>query len=116
MKLLVFVLNKVELLDELLKKFVDSGIRGATIFDSTGMARALTSGGYDNIPIFGSLRLILNEGHPFNKTIFVVLEESQLDTCVNCIKEVVGDLSKPDAGILFTLPIDFIDGIGKYST
>ncbi|HOJ09137.1 MAG TPA: hypothetical protein PK733_00900 [Clostridiales bacterium] len=113
MQLLVLVLNKVELLDELLKSFVSAGIKGATILDSMGMARALTSGGNEDIPIFGSLRLILNEGHPYNKTLFVVLKDDEVNICVRCIREVVGDLNKPDVGILFTVPVNFIEGLTK---
>ena len=41
MRLLVLILNKVELLDELLTAFTDCGIQGATILTSTGMAREL---------------------------------------------------------------------------
>ena len=74
MQLLILVLNKSEVLDELLRTFVKEGINGATIIDSTGMARALTSGGNEDLPIFGSLRFIINEGNPHNKTIFIVLE------------------------------------------
>jgi nitrogen regulatory protein P-II 1 len=113
MQLLVLVLNKDELLDELLKEFVDSGIKGATIIDSMGMARALTSNNIGDVPIFGSLKLILNEGRPYNKTIFVALKDEQVDTCIECVKKVVGGLDKPDAGILFTLPINHIEGFSK---
>ena len=41
MKLLVFVLDKVENLEPVLNKFEHIGIRGATILESKGMARAL---------------------------------------------------------------------------
>ena len=113
MQLLVLVLNKVELLDELLKSFLEAGIKGATIIDSVGMARALTSGGNENIPIFGSLKFIMNEGSPSNKTIFVVLEDNELKTCVECIRKVIGDINKPDVGILFTVPVNYFEGIGN---
>ena len=43
MKLLVFVLDKVENLEPVLNKFEHIGIRGATILESKGMARALES-------------------------------------------------------------------------
>ena|SRR5690554_3689126 len=114
MRLLVFVLNDEELLDDLLESFVHRGIKGATILDSMGMARALTSSNSsNNIPIFGSLKLMLNEGRTSNKTIFVALREEQLETCIQSIKQVVGSLDKPDSGILFTLPIDYIEGFSK---
>lgn len=109
MKLLVLVLNKINKLEDLLKEFIRIGITGATIIDSTGMARVLHDD-LDNIPLFGSIRMLINEKYPFNKTILVVLEEEQLKPTVECIKKTVGDFSKPDVGILFALPIDYVEG------
>ena len=111
MKLLVFVLNNIDLLDDLLENFIKTGIKGATIIESTGMARVLTSNGHADIPIFGSLKLILSAMQPFNKTIFVALKNEEVDKCIKCIKEVVGNLDTPNSGILFTLPIDYIEGL-----
>jgi len=113
MQLLIFVLNNEEFLEDLLEKFLEAGIKGATILESTGMARELASSGNHHIPIFGSLKLMLNEGRPHNRTIFVALEDNQVETCIRCIKDVVGDLSKPDAGIVLTVPISRIEGINK---
>ncbi|HHV98348.1 MAG TPA: hypothetical protein GXX36_02040 [Clostridiaceae bacterium] len=111
MQLLIYVLNNEELLDDLLESFLEAGIKGATILESTGMARELASNGNHQIPIFGSLKLMLNEVRPHNRTIFVALEDEQVDTCIGCIKDVVGDLNKPDAGIVLTVPITRIEGI-----
>lgn len=110
MKLLVFILNDEELLEDLLHSFLKSGIKGATILDSTGMAGALTASGKDDIPIFGSLRVLLNQGNPSNKTIFIALDDEEVETCKGCIRDVVGSLEEPNTGILFTLPIDYLEG------
>lgn len=109
-KLLVFILNNDDKLDDLLQSFITYGIKGATVIDSMGMARVLTSHSHDDIPIIGSLKLMINGGYPYNKTIFVALSDEQVITCIKAIKEVVGSLNAPDTGILFTLPIDYIDG------
>lgn len=111
MKLLVLVLNNVDLLDDLLQNFINYEIKGATIIDSMGMARVLNLHNNKDVPIFGSLKLMLNGGHPFNKTIFIVLKDEEVDTCIRCIREIVGSLDTPDSGILFTLPIDYIEGL-----
>jgi len=116
MQLLIFVLNNEELLDELLENFLEAGIKGATILESTGMARELAFSGNHHVPIFGSLKLMINEGRPHNRTIFVALEDNQVDTCIRCIKDVVGDLNKPDAGIVLTVPISRIEGIKNNNT
>lgn len=110
MKLMVFILNKVEALEPLLTSFADHGIGGATILNSTGMARALHA--YDD-SIFGSLRAILDPEREANKTIMTVLKDEQVDEALAAIKETVGDLSKPDTGIVFTVPVDFIKGMHK---
>ena len=41
MQLVVLVLNKTECLEELLEKFVEINVKGATIIESSGMAKAL---------------------------------------------------------------------------
>ena len=52
MKLLVFVLNKEELLEDVLTAYVEAGIPGATILDSEGMGRFLT---YE-VPLFADFK------------------------------------------------------------
>ncbi|WP_373897909.1 hypothetical protein ACER0A_010255 [Haloimpatiens sp. FM7315] len=110
MQVLIMVLNKTNYLEDIVKELNHCKIRGATIIDSTGMAKILTSCG-EEIPVFGSLKMLLNEKRPFNKTIFTVLKDEQIPIAINAIKKVVGDLSKPDVGILFTLPVNYVEGI-----
>ena len=110
MQVLFLVLNKIDCLEGILENFAREGIKGATVIESTGMARILNDVGND-VPIFGSIRMIMNEKYPFNKTIFVVIEDHQLDTAVSCIKKETGELSKPDVGIIFTIPVGYVEGI-----
>lgn len=112
MQLLVLILNKLDCMEDILKSFVEQGIKGATILDSVGMARVLTRDKNDELPLFGSLRMILNENRPFNKTIFVVLNDKQVPDAISSVKNIL-DLSKPDSGILFTLPISHVEGISQ---
>ncbi len=104
------VLNNVDLLEPILKGFINAGIKGATIIDSTGMARVLNECDTSDIPIFGTIKMFLNENRPYNKTLFVVLDKEQVDTAIGVIKNVAGDLLKPNVGILFTIPVDYIEG------
>ena len=103
--------REVEALEPLLTSFADHGIGGATILNSTGMARALHA--YDDDSIFGSLRAILDPEREANKTIMTVLKDEQVDEALAAIEETVGDLSKPDTGIVFTVPVGFIKGMHK---
>lgn len=110
MKLLVLVLNKVELLDELLEGFAKERISGATILNSLGMAHELYQSGYEDDSFLGSLRALLEPEHEESRTVFAVLKEEEVDKAIRVIEGVVGDLSQPDTGIVFTLPVDFIKG------
>lgn len=112
MQLLVLILNKLDCLDGILKEFVEAGIGGATILDSMGMARALTQGDNDDIPLFGFLKTVLHENRPFNKTVLVVVKDEQVSAAVKIVKKSL-DLSKPDTGIVFTVPIGYVEGIIK---
>lgn len=111
MQMLIFVLNNIDLLEDVLSELNKEGIHGATVIDSTGMGRVLYNSNNENVPLFGSLKMILNNHRPFNKTIFTVLKDNEVKTAINAIKNIVGDLSQPDAGILFSLPVNFVEGI-----
>ncbi len=112
MKLVVFVLNNTDKLDELMVELSEAGIRGATIIESSGMAQVLTHSGEDD-PLIAYLRSIVDPSKDNNKTILFVSEEEEIVTIREVIKKVIGDLSEPQTGILFTIPVDFTDGIKK---
>ena len=111
MKLLIIVLNKTECLEELLEAFGKNEISGATIIDSKGMIQELSDREEFDFSFFGSLRNLLNPAHKENKTIFMVTDESNIDTIYKITDKVTGGLSRPDTGILFTLPIDRLEGL-----
>jgi len=114
MKLLFFVLNKTEKLDAVLTAFALKDICGATVLDSMGMARLLShKHDEDEIPFLGSLRAFLNPEREKSNVIFTVIQDCQLTDAVNAIESVVGDLSRKDTGVVFSVPIDFMKGFGK---
>lgn len=110
MNVLFVVLNEVEYLDEIMETFMEIGVKGATILDSQGMGRALSE---VSTPMFGGLRNYFDKARPYNKTIFTVIEEEELlNKAVESVKEVLGDISKPGVGLLFTLPVANVYGLG----
>ncbi len=110
MQLMVMVLNKVEVLDSLLEKLMEQGICGATILNSTGMVRELAKSNED-FPIFGSLRMLIDPDRKESKTIFMALKDEKVEEAKKIIREVVGDLSKPDSAVIFTLPVLSAEGV-----
>ncbi|HDQ15152.1 MAG TPA: hypothetical protein ENN41_10105, partial [Sediminispirochaeta sp.] len=97
MKLLVFVLNKEELLDDVLAAYVEAGLSGATVLDSEGMGRYLS---YE-VPLFADFKEFMKGNKPYNKTIFsVVRDESLVPKLQELLNEVCGNLDDPGTGIL----------------
>jgi len=108
MKLLIFVLNKEELLDEVLAAYVEAGIPGATIIDSEGMGRFLT---YE-VPLFADFKDFMKGNKPYNKTIFsVIRNEKNIPRLEKLLDSICGGLDEPGTGILFTLPVDYVRGL-----
>ncbi len=111
MKLMVYVLNDVHQLDKFLVALKEEKIKGATIINSTGMGRMLSES--DDMNILGSLKFLFDGPRSESRVILMALEEEQIDVVLNVIDRIAGDLSKPNTGIVFTLPIDFIKGYKK---
>ena len=110
MKLLVFVLNREELLEEVLEAFVESGVPGATILDTEGMGRILTF----DVPLFAGFKEFMKGNKPYNKTIFSVIHKKEIvEKLIMLIERICGSLDDPGTGILFTVPVDYVKGIRK---
>lgn len=108
MKLVVFVLNREELLERVLEAYVEAGIQGATILDSEGMGRFLT---YE-VPLFADFKEFMKGNKPYNKTILsVVRDETVVPRLRSILDEVTGGLEQPGTGIFFTVPVDFAIGL-----
>ncbi|WP_028274481.1 hypothetical protein [Atopococcus tabaci] len=107
--LLVLVLNKTELLDELLIEWSNEDIKAATILDSIGMAKQLAD--VEDTRIISTLRPFLVSDHSENKLIFTILQPEDVNKARQIVRRVVGDLSQPETGILFALPLLFAEGI-----
>lgn len=109
MKLLILVTSQKDKVDELIEALAMKKIAGATMVDSTGMARVITKG--SNSPLLDSLAALLNPSNVGSTTIFMVIKEEQVEVVKSVADQVIGDLSKPDTGILFTLPVDETYGL-----
>lgn len=108
MKLLVFILNRDELLEDVLTAYIEAGISGATILDSEGMGHFLT---YE-IPLFADFRDFMKGNKPYNKTILsVVQDEHRIRVLEHLLDKICGGLDDPGTGILFTVPVDYARGL-----
>lgn len=110
--MLVLVLEKEQYLNELLLELSDVGIKSATVTNSSGMMGHLSSLGEEQI--ISKLRPLFTPAHTENKTIFMVLDKEKVEVARETIRNVLGDLSEPETGILFGIPLLFTEGIREY--
>ena len=111
MQAFFLVLNQTEYLEPLLGKLLENGVRGATVFQSTGMMRVLNQNA-DDAPMFGALRQLFDPARKNSTTLMMVLEDEQANVVRSLIREVTGGLDKPDSGILFAVPVLYAEGLG----
>ena len=111
MQVFVFVLNRTEHLENLLQEFSAHGLTGATVLDSKGMARILHS--EEEMPLFYGLRAIMEPERRSSKTIFMVLKDEQVEEARKIVNSVTGGLDVPDSGIMFSVPVTFVEGLVK---
>lgn len=104
MNALFLILNQTEKLDDILEILYELGA-GATTIDSVGMGKVLLDHNI-NSNIFASLRNVLNEGKPYNKTLISVMKDkSKLDEAVDRISTTLDIDNTPGAGFLFVMPV-----------
>ena len=107
MKLLILVLNKVEKLEEVLEGFIEIGITGATVIDSIGMGHILS----EEVPIFAGLRFMFAGNKPHNKTILSAIRDEKEKPAIELLRKILGDINQPGTGIVFTIPIERVEGL-----
>ena len=109
MKVLFIILNDTDYLEDVLSILVKHNVKGATVLESQGMGSAIVNNNISEIPLFGSLKTLLKDSHPYNKTIFTVIQdEEKLQKVVQAVKYLLKEEKKPDAGFMFTVPVDEI--------
>lgn len=111
MKLMVIILNKTDALEYLLEGLSAAGIGGATIIQSSGLAMTLSK--MDSSFLSASIRSLFSGEEEDNRTILSVIKNNQLDLARRVVYNTVGDLSQPNTGIMFTVPLDFVEGTRK---
>ena len=111
MQLLFLIIKRTELVDDIMKALAQTGVHGGTVIDSIGMAKSIST--MDNLPTIGLLREMLKGEDPSKKgkTILFAVEEDKVEAATNAVLGITGDLSQPNAGVLFAVPITFAHGL-----
>ena len=106
---LLFVTVYVETyMYDILEIFLDFGVDGATIVESSGMSRYIS-----NVPLFAEFIGFMNESKNASKTILAVVPERHIQRIVQRIEEITGDLNKREGAIVLALDLSFVKGSMK---
>jgi nitrogen regulatory protein P-II 1 len=104
--LVIIILNKEEILDDLLSILVELGVTDVTIVESQSMGGVLAH----RIPIFAGLRLQLGGEKIYSRTIFAITDDKGIDKKIDYMLNDCGiDLSK-GVGRIVVIKIESILG------
>ncbi|MCZ7570300.1 MAG: hypothetical protein M5U01_17180 [Ardenticatenaceae bacterium] len=114
LRFILFVLNNPSRLTDLLAAWADAGVNGATVLESTGLARSL---GYlqEDAPLFPSVASLTQAHKTHQRVIFAVVDERvDADDLLARTEAVVGDLESPHTGIFAVMPVIMVKGLRKH--
>ena len=115
MHLVVMVVSCVENCPDVLEAWEKAGVSGVTIIESIGM-RHLQNIIREDLPLMPSLRdLVSNEELAYRTLFSVVPDEDTVDRVVAATEAVVCDLSLPNSGFLFVVPVSRAVGLQQRS-
>jgi nitrogen regulatory protein PII len=115
MYLILFILNDPEKLSKLLDSWEEVGVGGVTIMHSSGLGRVREHAGMrDDLPLIPSLESLINHEEFFSRTLFTVVRgEEQVEKIAAATQKVVGDLSRPNTGLMVAMQVAKAYGLDK---
>ena len=101
--------------DEVIHAWVEAGVNGLTILDSSGLSRAV--GEYalrDDVPLFPSIRRLLRESETHSRMIFsVVPDDFDVDGLIAATEKIIGSLEEEETGILYVVALKRVAGLKR---
>jgi len=96
-----------------IRAWVEAGVRGLTIVDSTGLAHHLgREGPSDDVPLFPSVRKMLAGSERHSRMLLSVIpDDFELDRLIAVTEAVLGPLEDHNTGILFVVPVTRVVGL-----
>lgn len=105
MKMMYVILYLDDLLYHVLEYFIQEGIDGATIVESSGMGQYIS-----DIPLYASFIGFLNQKRNHSKTIMALIPEDREQEILSGIEDITGDLDKKEGAMVITLDVSFYKG------
>ena len=111
-QMVMLVLDDVNQCTPIVEAWEATGVSGITIFESTGMGRIRANAQKDNLSIMPSLISILRSREEHHRTMFTVVDSDEMvDKLIEVTQSFVGDMMRPDKGVIFVLPVSRVVGM-----
>ncbi len=108
------VLDDPSKLDALLDGWEAVGVRGATILESSGLARRRGYLLQDDTPLFPSFSSLIQGEKAHNLTLFALIDEAlPVEQVLRATEQVIGDLGQPQTGVFFAMPLSLVKGVRR---
>src|SRR5437868_2422421 len=112
--LVLYVLDNISQMPDVLTAWEKAGTSGVTIFDTTGIGRLRQAGFRDDLPLMPSLTDLFMQPDINHKTLMtVVKDEATVDKIVAVTQAVVGDFAQHHTGVLCVMPLTRVYGLEK---
>jgi nitrogen regulatory protein PII len=111
------VMSSLDKCQDVLAAWEKLGVTGVTILESIGLRKVQEIlARRDDLPLFPSLRHLLEGEEYHHRTAFVVVDDDfDLDELIEATEQAVGgDFDAPDTGILFVVPVTRALGMRPY--
>jgi hypothetical protein len=114
--MMMYILNGVDAMPDILKAWENAGAPGITILDTTGMNKLRKTEYRDDLPLMPSLSDVLDSRSDEHKTLLMIVEsEAEVDRYVKIAQDLVGDFNARHTGVLCVLPVARVYGLDKPS-
>ncbi|MDI6707067.1 MAG: hypothetical protein QME73_12590 [Bacillota bacterium] len=115
MYLFVVTYNDEHKTADLINRYKEKDIRGATIIDTMGSGRYVDVENYLSKPVIVGIKRMLEHHFVHNRTLYMIIRTKEtLRDAIKITEEVLGDLTKPGTGIMFAIPVMYVKG-GSFS-
>jgi len=117
--IVVAVLPSLEKSQDVLNAWEAFGVTGVTILESIGLHKLRQLRAQrDDVPLFPSLRHLLEEEEYHHRTIFVVVDDAfDLEGLIQVTEKAVGgNFNAPNSGLLFVTPVTRVLGLRPHWT
>lgn len=108
--MVVLVLHNLSNFTEVLSAWRSAGAPAITILEGLGSREPKEQARRD-LPMLPTVRDVLQAEEMPRTTIFSVVPDEVVDLLTKATVEVLGDLSEPEKGILFVLPVSQVLGL-----